>query len=260
MTIELAETHVRTRATVLGCPIDRLDLSQAVAVCARAIEEGGFMQHMAVNAAKLVAMHEDQQLRAAVEGCELITADGQSIVWAAKLLGDRLPSRVAGIDLMHSLLTLAASRGYRIYVLGARPEILERAIRRIREEHPTLVIAGYRDGYYRGAEEARVAAAIADARPHMLFVAMTSPRKEYFLARYRSEFNVPLVMGVGGAIDVVAGVRRRAPVLVQRLGLEWMFRLAQEPRRLMKRYLITNLRFTLLLLRGFACHRFGGSS
>ena len=151
---------------------------------------------------------------------------------------------------MHELFGLAERKRYRVYVLGARQEVLDRALDRLRELHPELAIAGYRDGYFtEQEEEAEVAAQIRQARADMLFVAMSSPNKEYFLARWGAELDVPFSMGVGGAIDVLAGVTRRAPGFSQRMGLEWAFRLAQEPRRLFRRYLVTNSRFVLLTLR-----------
>jgi N-acetylglucosaminyldiphosphoundecaprenol N-acetyl-beta-D-mannosaminyltransferase len=237
------------RANVLGCEIDRVDLDEAVVRCQAAIESRGFVQHMAINVAKLVAMKSDPQLREGVAQCELVTADGQPIVWASRLLRDPLPERVAGIDLMERLLALADEMGYRVYVLGAQREILERAVDRMRAEFPQLQLAGYRDGYYKEADEPEVARAITAACPDILLVAMSSPRKEFFLARYRERLGVPFVMGVGGAIDVYAGLRQRAPVWLQTIGLEWLFRLVQEPRRLARRYLTTNALFLGLLVR-----------
>ena len=237
------------RARVLGCEIDRVDLAQAVTVCQQVIENHAYAQHAAINVAKLIAMRDDALLRDSVSRCELITADGQPVVWASRLLRDPLPQRVAGIDLMQSLLTLAAAQGYRVYVLGARPDVLERAVARIRDLHPELEIVGFHHGYYDESDEHAIAADIAATRPDMLFVAMSSPRKEYFLARYRQTMGVPFVMGVGGSIDVIAGLRRRAPLVFRRMGLEWLFRLLQEPRRLASRYASTNTRFVLLVIR-----------
>jgi N-acetylglucosaminyldiphosphoundecaprenol N-acetyl-beta-D-mannosaminyltransferase len=237
----------KPRVNVLGCAIDRVDLEQAVAWCERLIHHRGFGQHMSINAAKLVALRDDDYLRRSVEQCQLVTADGQSVVWASRLLGDPLPCRVAGIDLMYALLKQAAAKGYGVYVLGARPEVLGRAVERIRDDFPGIRLVGFRDGYYAEEEEAQVAIEIAAARADILFVAMSSPRKEYFLARHGETMGVPFVMGVGGSIDVVAGLTRRAPKLIQRLGLEWFYRLAQEPRRLFRRYLTTNVRFLGLL-------------
>jgi N-acetylglucosaminyldiphosphoundecaprenol N-acetyl-beta-D-mannosaminyltransferase len=240
------------RSQILGCPIDRVDLDQALRICEEAIASSGFAQHMAINVAKLMALREDQQLRESIERCELVTADGQPIVWASRLLHDPLPSRVTGIDLMQGLLARAAVAGYRIYILGAKPDVLDKAVARIREQHPGVAIVGHRDGYYADAEEEAVADQIAAARPDILFVAMSSPRKEYFLIRHGRTVGVPFVMGVGGAIDVIAGVTRRAPEAMQQLGLEWLFRLAQEPRRLARRYALTNSQFLLALAREVA--------
>lgn len=245
----------KTRAEVLGCAIDRVDLEESLAYCESVIDARGFAQHMAINVAKLVTMKRDEQLRASVERCQLITADGQPIVWASRLLGDPVPCRVAGIDLMEHLLARAAGKGYRVYILGATQDVLERAVHRIQTELPTIGLAGYRDGYYEDAEEADLAASIAAAHPDILFVAMSSPRKEYFLARHGRAIGVPFVMGVGGAIDVYAGVVQRAPALMQRLGLEWLFRLLQEPRRLTKRYATTNVLFLLMLSRELIARR-----
>lgn len=250
---------MNARADILGCSIDRLDLAETVATVERIIASRRFTQHMSINAAKLVAMHHDPKLSGIVGACGLVNADGQSVVWASKLLGDPLPERVAGIDLMGALLALAEKRGYRVYFLGARAEVLERAIERLREKHPSLQVAGARDGYYAEEESADVAAEIRAARADILFVAMTSPRKEYFLGEYGEQLGVPFVMGVGGSVDVAAGITRRAPAIWQRLGMEWLFRLLQEPRRMFRRYAVTNARFMGLVARALVSgqHRHG---
>jgi len=221
----------------------------------RVIASRGFAQHAAVNAAKLVAMREDAQLARIVRDCELISADGQSVVWASRVLNDPLPTRVAGIDLMQELLALAERRRYRVFILGARDDVLARAIGRIRERHPELLVAGARDGYFSEEDAAAVADEVAAHRPDIVFVAMPSPRKEYWLGRYGRRLGAPFIMGVGGSVDVLAGEVRRAPAGVQRLGLEWLFRLAQEPRRLFRRYLSTNTRFVIYVARETARRR-----
>jgi len=238
-----------SRADVLGCPVDRLTADETLAAIERTVETGGFAQHVCVNAAKLVALRRDRSLREIVERCELVSADGMAIVWASRLLGDPLPERVNGTDLMLRLLALAEERGWSVYVLGARPDVLERALARIRAAHPGLRIAGSRDGYFADDESAAVAGAIRTAAPDLLFVAISSPRKERWLADHGRDLGVPLVMGVGGSIDIVAGVTRRAPRWLQAAGLEWLVRLLQEPRRLGRRYLVTNVRFLALLGR-----------
>lgn len=240
---------MNTRANILGCSIDRLDMGETVTAVEHAIATRTFTQHMAINAAKLVAMHDDPKLCEIVEGCELVTADGQAVVWASKLLGDPLPERVAGIDLMDELLAHAERRGYRVSFLGAKAEVLERALEKLREKYSQLEVAGARDGYYADDEAPAVCAEIRASRADILFVAMSSPRKEYFLGEHGADLGAPFVMGVGGSIDVIAGVTRRAPVVWQRLGLEWLFRLLQEPRRMFRRYAVTNARFLGLVAR-----------
>lgn len=244
------------RAEVLGCAIDRLDMEGTVREVERVIASRRFTQHVSINTAKLVTLRGDPELRAIVEGCGLISADGAGIVWASRLLRDPLPERVAGIDLMHRLLARAEEKGYSVYFLGARPEVLAIALERIRARHPRLAIAGARDGYFEDSEAAGVAAAIRATGADIVFVAMSSPRKEYFLGAHGERLGAPFAMGVGGSIDVVAGVTRRAPVAWQRLGLEWLYRLLQEPRRLFRRYAVTNARFAWML--GRALFGFGG--
>jgi N-acetylglucosaminyldiphosphoundecaprenol N-acetyl-beta-D-mannosaminyltransferase len=237
------------RARILDVDIDRLDMDQTVARCADIIEAGGPAQHVAVNVAKIVALRDDPHLRAIVERCDLVSVDGQPVVWASRLLGDRLPERVAGIDLMFRLLELAQERGYRVYVLGAKQEVLETAVTRLAERYPRLTVAGFHHGYFADENSAEVCEAVRAVEPHILLVAMSSPRKEYWLAEHAADLGVPFSMGVGGSIDVVAGLTSRAPGFMQRFGLEWFYRFVQEPRRLGPRYLRTNARFAALLLR-----------
>lgn len=253
MTAEAAAP--RDRAHVLGVPIDRLDMPATLERIDRLIANGEFAQHVAINAAKVVAMRDDPELAEIIRRCELVSADGQSIVWASKLLGDPLPTRVAGIDLMQELLARAEERGYRVFILGAKREVLEDARRRIMDRYPNLQLVGTRDGYFPEEEDAAVAEEIRAARPHILFVAISSPRKEFWLGRYGRSIDVPFVMGVGGSVDVLAGITQRAPRAMQRLGLEWFYRFVQEPRRLWRRYLTTNVRFARLVLGALVARR-----
>jgi N-acetylglucosaminyldiphosphoundecaprenol N-acetyl-beta-D-mannosaminyltransferase len=246
------------RVRVLGCPVDPLDMEATVARCEEIVAERAYAQHMALNVAKLVACRDDELLRSAVENSAIVNADGQGVVLAARLLGTRLPERVAGIDLMDALMARAAQRGWRVFILGARDEVLERASAVLAERHPGLILAGTRNGYFTPDETAGVCEQIRTARTDVLFVAMGTPHKELFLAEHGPSLGVPLVMGVGGAIDVVAGVTRRAPVLWQRMGLEWLYRMLQEPRRMFRRYAVTNARFAALLGRALVVKRLQG--
>jgi N-acetylglucosaminyldiphosphoundecaprenol N-acetyl-beta-D-mannosaminyltransferase len=243
------EDAVPDRARILGCDIDRLDMDETVRRCAEIVDAGRPAQHVSVNVAKIVALRDDPRLKEIVERCELVSVDGQPLVWASRLLGDPLPERVAGIDLMFRLLELAQERGYRVFVLGARQEVLESAAARLAERYPRLVLAGLHHGYFADEEAAEVCEVVRAAEPQILLVAMSSPRKEYWLAEHAAELGVPFAMGVGGSIDVVAGLTKRAPSWMQRFGLEWFYRFVQEPRRLGPRYLRTNARFVGLLAR-----------
>jgi N-acetylglucosaminyldiphosphoundecaprenol N-acetyl-beta-D-mannosaminyltransferase len=245
------------RARIMGVDIDRLDMDETVARIARMIELGVPAQHVAVTVAKIVAVRDDDRLRGIVESCDLVSVDGQPVVWASRLLGDRLPERVTGIDLMFRLLEVAEERGYRVFVLGAKEDVLETGVAKLVERYPRLAVAGFHHGYFADEESAEVCAVVRAAKPHILLVAMSSPRKEYWLADHAAELGVPFSMGVGGSIDVVAGLTKRAPDFMQRHGLEWFYRFVQEPRRLGPRYLRTNARFAGLLTRELVSRRKG---
>lgn len=237
------------RREVFGIPVDALTMSQAVGRCVATVEHGGYLAVGMLNAAKVVAMRRDAVLRRAVSGCGMVLADGQSVVWASRVLGSPLPERVAGIDLFEQLLGEASRRGYRVYFLGARPDTLARLLAEVRWRYPRLDVAGSRDGYFPPGQEAAVAAGIRRSAPDLLFVGMSSPRKELFLSQWGPRTGAAVTHGVGGSFDVLAGVTRRAPVWCQNHGLEWLYRAWQEPARLGRRYLATNGRFMALLAR-----------
>jgi N-acetylglucosaminyldiphosphoundecaprenol N-acetyl-beta-D-mannosaminyltransferase len=237
------------RRRLFGIGVDPLTMDQTVASCVAATVSARQLEIGVVNAAKVVRMRRDPELRAAVAGCDLVLADGQSVVWASRLLRAPLPERVAGIDLFLRLLAEAERRGLGVYFLGARPEVLRRTLAELRRRFPDLRVAGSRDGYYAEPDAAAVADAIAASGADLLFLGMTSPRKERFVAEYGRRTGASVVHGVGGSFDVVAGVVRRAPVAWQRSGLEWLYRALQEPRRLGGRYLTTNVAFLALVLR-----------
>lgn len=201
-----------------------------------------------VNAAKLVNMHRDAALGDAVATSDMVLADGIAVVWAAKILHRPLPERVAGIDLMHGMLHRGNDRGYRVFCLGARQDALEKAVVSIQNSYPGVTIAGMRNGYFDPEQEAEIVAEINASSPDILFVAMSPPKKEFFMAKWADELEVPICHGVGGAFDVLAGLVRRAPESWQRLGLEWLYRVKQEPRRMWRRYLVTNILFCGMVL------------
>ncbi|MBT2543272.1 WecB/TagA/CpsF family glycosyltransferase [Streptomyces sp. ISL-44] len=237
------------RQSLFGVTLDALTMDETVQRCLDAVRRGERIEVGMVNAAKLVNMRRDPRLAEAVAGCDLVLADGQAVVWAGRVLGVRLPQRVAGIDLFMRLLAAAEAADISVYLLGARQEILEMMLRQISERFPKLRVAGSRNGYFADSEQESVAGAIADSRAQLLFLGMTSPKKEIFTAGYGDRTGAHVVHGVGGSFDILAGITRRAPVVWQRMGLEWFYRTLQEPRRLGKRYLTTNTAFLLMTVR-----------
>ena len=236
-------------ASFLGVPMHLLTMEQTLARVATAMREKRKLQHVALNVAKFVKLQSDDELRADVFGADLVGVDGAGIVLGARLFGIHVPERVAGVDLMHNVLALCAEQGYRPYLLGARPDVLATALARLQQKHPALSIAGSHHGYFKPAEEAEIVAQICAAKPDCLFVGMPTPRKERFMAAHRAELSVPFVMGVGGGIDILAEHVRRAPQFWQRNGLEWLYRVVQEPRRMWWRYLSTNVIYAGMLTR-----------
>jgi N-acetylglucosaminyldiphosphoundecaprenol N-acetyl-beta-D-mannosaminyltransferase len=213
------------------------------------IKEKRTLRHVVVNAAKLVNMQKDKELYNSVVTCDVINADGQSVVWASRFLGQPLPARVAGIDLMDRLVKMAYQEGYKIYLLGAKEAIVKKVAEVYSEKYSPSIIAGYNNGYFSVADEPNIAAKISASKADILFVAISSPKKEIFLNKYEAVMNVPFVMGVGGSFDVVSGITKRAPVWMQNMGLEWFYRFLQEPGRMWKRYLVTNSLFIYYVLR-----------
>ncbi len=241
---------------ILGVPIHPLTIEQALDVIDQVIHSRSRLHIGVVNAAKIVNMQRDHVLRDDVLSSGIILADGMAVVWAARLLGVHLPERVAGIDLMLGMLKRGIEHRYRVYCLGATDEVLAKVVQRIGMEYPQVQVVGSQNGYFSTDEEEQIAEDISTARPDILFVAMTSPKKEQFLARWSGRLGVPVCHGVGGSFDVLAGKVERAPEIWQRLGLEWLYRVKQEPRRLWKRYLVTNTLFCGLVLREFVRHLF----
>jgi N-acetylglucosaminyldiphosphoundecaprenol N-acetyl-beta-D-mannosaminyltransferase len=248
------------RIHFLGAPLDPLTLEEALERVDDAIASRRVTLNASLNAAKLVRMQTDSELRESVERCDFVTADGVPVVWAARALGHHVPGRVNGTDLMELVFARAADSGYSVYLFGSEQGVLSRACAEVKRRHPALRIAGTQHGFFSPAEEPAVVQRIAAARPDILFIALGTPQKELFQARHRDELGVPFVMGVGGSFEVLAGVKRRAPRWAQRNGLEWAFRLTQEPRRLAGRYLVGNTQFAWLVGREVLRTRLGTRS
>jgi N-acetylglucosaminyldiphosphoundecaprenol N-acetyl-beta-D-mannosaminyltransferase len=235
------------RETFLGCPIDILTMAETVDLARGAMRSRQRLQHVALNVAKLVNMRRDPVLADDVANSDVVSVDGMGIVWGARTLGLPVKMRVAGVDLLTELLNVCSEEGFKPYFLGATPAILQQAAARVREKHPSIQFAGLRDGYFKPEQEPDVVRDIQNSRADCLFIGMPTPRKERFLAAHRDELNVPFIMGVGGSFDILAGEIRRAPVRMQQLGLEWLYRVYQEPGRMWWRYAKTNTLFAGIL-------------
>ena len=235
---------------IFNTGIHNLTMQETLDVVDRTISNGEQLHHVVVNAGKIVSMQNDLQLRKSVNESDLINADGQAVVWASKILGKPLKERVAGIDLMIKLVELAHEKHYKIFFFGAKEEVVKSVVDKYTTEYTSNIIAGYRNGYFKKEEEQDIARKIANSGANILFVAISSPVKENFLYENKELLKkVNFVMGVGGSFDVVSGKVKRAPLWMQNFGLEWFYRLYQEPRRMWKRYLIGNIKFVLLVLK-----------
>ena len=239
--------NLPSRVSVLGAPVDPWTMEQTVAATDALIKDGRFAHLIGVNADKLLQMRDDAEMDACVRRCEVVNADGASMVMAANKLGVSLPGRVAGIDLMWELCALAEREGHRVYLLGAKAEVVEKTAAVLAGKYPGMTICGYRDGYFGNDEFDAVIAQVEETKPDIVFVGITSPKKERLIERFRELGAKGAFVGVGGSFDVVSGNILRAPMWMQRANLEWLFRMVQEPKRLVKRYVVGNTRFYLLL-------------
>lgn len=240
---------MRDRIELMGCYIDNLSMEETLQVIERFVASGRPHQHVVVNVDKLVKAQRDPGLRQIINDCALINVDGMPVVWASRLLGKPLKERVAGVDLFDALMQRAALRGWRVYLLGAKEEVVSRVREIYAQRYPALVFAGHRNGYWKPEEEEGVVREIEAARADLLFVAISSPKKEQFLGAYQERMRVPFAMGVGGTFDVAAGKVKRAPTWMQKWGLEWFYRFLQEPRRMFRRYFVEDMAFIGLFMK-----------
>lgn len=238
------------KITFLGVPLHVSSLYETREVIRKSVYEGKVIQHVVVNVAKLVNLRSDEQLRNSVLSCDIINIDGMGVVLGARLLGYKVSERVAGIDLFLSLIEMAAEERFPVFLLGAKEDVVSDVVHKLGQRHPDLIVAGYHHGYF-WDDEVEVVEKIKKSGAKLLFVAITSPKKENFINRWKDSLGVNFVMGVGGAFDVVAGRVNRAPLWMQRFALEWLYRIYQEPRRMWKRYFLTNSIYMFLLLKEY---------
>jgi exopolysaccharide biosynthesis WecB/TagA/CpsF family protein len=241
------------RVELFGIRIDNVTMPEALEQVRRLLAGPG--RHIVVtpNVDHVVRLARDEAFRWAYGRASLVVADGMPLIWASRLLGDPLKERVTGSDMVPQVCRLAEEGGYPIYLLGAMPGVAEEAIRRLRRRHPSLRIVGHYApplGFERDAEAcADIVRRINLAKPAILLIGLGPAKQEKWIAQHLDVLDIRMAFCIGAGIDFLAGNVERAPRWMQRSGLEWLFRLAREPRRLWRRYLVEDMAFLGLFLR-----------
>lgn len=234
---------------VFGLDYANVTLDEAVGRIEELIRNKAPHMVLTTGAELIARAYKDSELKKIYLSADLLTIDSQVVYFACKLLRKPVKEPVSAAKLMFKFLETAEVKGYRLFFLGAKEHILEKAISNLKEKHPNLNIVGYHHGYFDFYNDYDIIEAISNAQPDVLFVAMSSPLKERFINKNLSKLNVPVCFGVGGTFDIAAGYCKFAPKWVSNIGLEWFYRFLQEPKRLWKRYATTNLVFIWVVLK-----------
>jgi N-acetylglucosaminyldiphosphoundecaprenol N-acetyl-beta-D-mannosaminyltransferase len=218
--------------TILGIPVDAVDMDGALCRIEEYITTGGPHHIFTADASGLIRAAEDEDFAKLVRAADMVTADGAGALLAVEMRGGKLPGKVSGCDLVDKLSGLAAAKGYSVFLFGAADGVATAAAEKLKSLYPTLNIAGIRNGYFKPEEEEEIVRQIIAANPQILYVALGIPKQEQFIRKYFTTLNVPVMIGIGGSFDVISGTLKRAPQWMQKVGLEWLYRLIQEPKRL----------------------------
>ena len=240
-------TEARPRVEFLGLGFDDLTLAESLDRMEEFIREGKPRRIFTPNVALLMWSRQDRFLHDVYRSCDMVTVDGMAIYYALHLVGTPVRESLAASLMFYPLLERARDKGYGVYLLGAKESVLQDAVRNLQQQYPGLRIVGSRNGYFDIDNAADVAEHIREARPDILLLGMSTPMKERFATKYLEAMNVPVTLGVGGMFDIAAGIATFAPKWIRVLCLEWFYRLVQEPRRMWKRYLTTNIPFLWLV-------------
>lgn len=217
------------KTEILGVNFDALSQQEMVHTAASLIEGGGFHYAVTPNPEFLLAAQKNDAFRAALNQADLSMPDGIGVVYASKILGRPLNGRVPGIDFADQLMAWMAQNGKRLFLLGSKPGIADMAAVNLRQRHRGLNICGTHDGYFK--EDGPVITTVRDAQPDVVLVCLGAPKQELWMAQNGPATNAKFMVGLGGALDVFAGVTERAPERWQKLGLEWLYRLLKDPKR-----------------------------
>ncbi|QAY67736.1 WecB/TagA/CpsF family glycosyltransferase [Paenibacillus protaetiae] len=216
---------------IYGIPFSKMSMEETVDYLTQAIENKETTHVITANPIMVMAAVESPDYYRMMTTAELIVPDGAGVVWAASHVGTPVAERVTGFDLLHNLLQVGERRRWKVYLLGTSQETIEAAAEKLQLQYPQVRIVGWRNGFFGPSEDAEVIQEIRNAAPDLLFVARGAETQEPWISKYKKELQVPLIMGVGGSFDIISGKLKRAPVLFQRLRLEWFYRLLQEPKR-----------------------------
>ena len=214
---------------VLGIQFDDLTLEQAAEKGAAMLEEDRFHYVVTPNPEFILTAEKDEDFRTVINAADLVIPDGIGVVYSARILGTPLPERVPGVEFAGKMLEVLNEKGGRLFLLGAKPGVAEKAGENILQKFPNIVLCGTQDGYFKDEED--VLLKVAAARPDLMFVCLGAPKQEKWMARWGQHTGAKLAIGLGGVLDVYAGNVERAPESWQKLGLEWAYRLKKEPRR-----------------------------
>lgn len=237
------------RITLLNTVIDVLNVQQTIDLVEKYVQTKTPLHLMGVNADKINEVNSNERMKQIVNSCGVINADGGSVILASKYLKKPLPERVAGIDLMQSLVALSEEKGYTVYLLGAKQAVVEKTAEVLTIKHPKLKLVGFHNGYFKEPSWPDISKELKEKNPDFVFVGITSPMKEYLIEYLQDDGNNSVFMGVGGSFDVISGAIPRAPMWMQKANLEWLFRVMQEPKRLFKRYFVGNWTFIKAVYR-----------
>ena len=216
---------------ILGVNVDSVTMAQAVAQVQDYMDEKKNVLIATANAEMIMRATHDEELRHILNEAALVVPDGAGTVWAAHHLGYEMPERVAGFDLAQELMRIAPGKKQRVFFFGSAPGVAEKAKAKAEELYPGIEIVGVRNGYFSADDEPEIIAEIKAAKPDLLLAALGVPKQEKWLYQHKEELGVPVSIGVGGTLDVMAGVMKRAPLWMQKAKLEWLFRGALQPKR-----------------------------
>lgn len=237
---------------ILGVLVDHTDMNGALARCEAFLQEEGSHVVYTPNSEIIMMAYHDPGFCKTVNSADLIVPDGIGVVYASRILKAPLPERVAGFDLSSNLIEKAAEKAYSLYFFGGKPGVAEKAIDALRQKYPNLNVVGYSDGYFDAEKEKQIIADIQTKKPDILFVCLGAPKQEKWIAAHREQIGARLILGVGGSLDVWAGVAERAPEAYQKAGLEWLYRLKKEPSRFFRMMALPKFGFTVLF-KGKRC-------